>query len=156
MRCKAAPALAGARPTELCGHHPHPPTRTPPAGGPSSRPPPHPPGRAPYLGCSQVGSATGPMGRRHQVCQRRPERNTHRGAREEWLSGWAAWRGRAGPLRTQQFTKKKKKPKSCNRHQKKTKFVKFLRRQEPAAPRLPAGFGWCARLGWAGGDPNTP
>lgn len=108
MRRKAAPALAGARPTELCGHHPHPPTRTPPAGGPSSRPPPHPPGRAPYLGCSQVGSATGPMGRRHQVCQRRPERNTHRGAREEWLSGWAAWRGRAGPLRTQQFTKKKK------------------------------------------------
>lgn len=49
------------------------------------------------------------MGRRHQFFQRRLERNTHRGAREEWLGGWAARRGRAGPLRTQQFTKKKKK-----------------------------------------------
>lgn len=71
----------------------------------------------------------------------------------EWL-GCLARKGGASPHSA--IYQKKKKPKSCNRHQKKTKFVKFLRRQEPAAPRLPAGFGWCARLGWAGGDPNTP
>lgn len=157
MRRKAAPALAGARPAELCGHHPHPPTRTLPPGGPSSRPPPHPPGRAPYLGCSQAGSATGPMGRRHQVFQRRLERNTRRGAREEWLAaGLPGAEGRGLSALSNLQKKKKKTPRSCNGHQKKTKFVKFLWRREPAVLRLAAGFGWCARLGWPGGDPNTP
>ena len=146
MRRKAAPALAGALRAELRGHHPHPSAERPllPTAA-------LPPGPAPYLGCSQAGSAPGPMGRRHRILQRRPERSTRRGAREGWLGGRAR-KGRGLSALSNLPEKKKKRLRSCNGHQKKTKFVKFLRRREPAALRLPAGL----RLGWPGGDPKTP
>lgn len=74
---------------------------------PSPPVPPSGPRRAPYLGCSQEGTARGFMRRRRQALQLRPGKNTRRGERGG-TGPASAWCGRAGPLHTQQFTERKK------------------------------------------------
>lgn len=66
-----------------------------------------PPRRAPYLGCSQAGSAMGPEGPRPPALQRRPGKQHRAGAREG-PPGAAC--GRAGPLHHQHLQKRKKRP----------------------------------------------
>lgn len=92
--------------------------------------------RASYLGCSQAGSSTGPMGRRLQALHADREGTPARSAGGE--AGRPGAEGRGLSSRSNLPKKKKKK-----------KFLKFLRRREPAAPPL-ARRGAAGARGWAG------
>ena len=106
-------------------------------------------GRAPYLGCSQAGSAMGVTGRRRQALQHRQGRSAR--------PGGAARRPKPGPERRGLATlsnlqKKKKKHqtlRSCFGPEMKVKFLKFPQWLERAVPRVPGGGAARARA-WAG------
>lgn len=92
------------------------------------------------------------MGRHHRVLQRRPERNTRRGAREGWLGGRAARRlgeEGAGPIRTQQFTRKKKKPQVVQWAPEENQ-VREVPEAAGASSTATASRGSAAARGWAG------